>query len=236
MSHRQVIIDTETTGLSPTQGDRVIEIGALEMVNRRLTGKRWHSYLHPDRNISEGAIRVHGITLEFLADKPRFVEVAEDLFIFLQGAELIIHNAPFDMGFLDSEFLLVGRPELSSHCKVFDTLPLARQKHPGQKNSLDALCKRYGIDNAHRTLHGALLDAEILAEVYLAMTGGQASMSLSLGQETQVSVERQEVNMKPVQNSVATTVVLANEQELAAHEEYLQKMQKTGKVPVWLQD
>ncbi|MFI4955240.1 MAG: DNA polymerase III subunit epsilon [Gammaproteobacteria bacterium] len=236
MSHRQIILDTETTGLSPDQGDRVIEIGALEMINRRLTGKRWHSYLHPDRAISPGAVRVHGITLEFLADKPRFIEVAEELQAFLHGAELIIHNASFDMGFLDYEFSLIGRATLSSCCSVLDTLPMARQKHPGQKNSLDALCKRYGIDNTHRTLHGALLDAEILAEVYLAMTGGQESLSLSLGQEAALTTHQQAVAIKAAQSEVATPVLLANEEELAAHLEYLNKMQKGGKVPLWLQD
>lgn len=235
MALRQIVIDTETTGLSAQQGDRIIEIGALEMVNRRLTGKRWHSYLHPERTISEGASRVHGITLEFLADKPKFGEVVEDLFAFLQGAELVIHNAPFDMSFLDYEFALTGRSELSQHCKVLDTLPMARQKHPGQKNSLDALCKRYGIENSHRTLHGALLDAEILAEVYLAMTGGQASMALSLAQEIQI-VAKQDTKTELVRNAIPTPVILASEQEVTLHEEYMQQMHKDGKVPVWLQE
>lgn len=236
MSHRQIILDTETTGLSPEQGDRIIEIGALEMINRRLTGKRWHCYLHPERAINPGAVKVHGITLEFLADKPRFVEIADELLDFLTGAELVIHNAPFDMSFLNYEYSLIGKQPLSHCCQVLDTLPLARQKHPGQKNSLDALCKRYGIDNAHRTLHGALLDAEILAEVYLAMTGGQTSLLLSLGQETPAAVHTQIVETQLTSSITSTPIYLANESETAAHREYLAKMQKNGKIPLWLQE
>lgn len=234
MHHRQIIVDTETTGLSPSQGDRIIEIGAIEMVNRRLTGKRWHRYLHPDRNISEGAVRVHGITLEFLSDKQRFAQIAEELVAFLEGAELVIHNAPFDMGFFDYEFSLLGQATLSSRCTVLDTLTMARQKHPGQKNSLDALCKRYNIDNGHRQLHGALLDAEILSEVYLAMTGGQTSLTLSLGQETVVTQEEEQV-VQTTKQRVPLTLLNASAEELAAHQAYLETMQKTsGQVPAWL--
>ncbi len=235
MSKRQIIIDTETTGLSPTQGDRIIEIGALELIDRRLTGKRFHRYLHPDRHISEGAVRVHGITLEFLADKPRFHEVADELLLFLDGAELVIHNAPFDMGFFDYEFGLIGKPYLSTLCSVLDTLPMARNKHPGQKNSLDALCKRYGIDNTHRQLHGALLDAEILTEVYLAMTGGQTS--LSLGQEAVVVVKQEEETIIRKSSGVPLTVLKATKEELEAHQLYLEKMQKvSGVKPVYFAD
>ncbi|NOX76167.1 MAG: DNA polymerase III subunit epsilon [Gammaproteobacteria bacterium] len=178
---RQIVLDTETTGLEPSQGHRIIEIGCVELVNRRLTGRHYHQYLQPDREIDEGAIEVHGINNEFLEDKPRFADVADDFMEFVRGAELVIHNAPFDVGFLNHELNLLpqGPGPLKNHCTVLDTLALARKKHPGQKNSLDALCKRYEVNNAHRELHGALLDAEILAEVYLMMTGGQASLLLA---------------------------------------------------------
>ncbi len=184
---RQIVLDTETTGLEPEQGHRIIEIGCVEMLDRRLTGNNFHQYLQPDREIDAGAIEVHGITNESLADKPRFADTAEDLLAYLGGAELIIHNAPFDVGFLNKEFDLWAQAQgvVSQHigdlCLVTDTLVMARKMHPGQRNSLDALCKRYGIDNSHRDLHGALLDSEILADVYLAMTGGQISLSLDGG-------------------------------------------------------
>ncbi|MFO7640752.1 MAG: DNA polymerase III subunit epsilon, partial [Candidatus Competibacteraceae bacterium] len=172
MNQRQVVLDTETTGLDPAQGHRVIEIGCIELVNRRLTQRRFHVYLQPDRAIDEGAVRIHGLTSEFLADQPRFADIAEEFLNFVQGAELIIHNAPFDLGFLNHELRRCGRGQtlLEQICQVEDTLIMARQRHPGQRNNLDALCKRYNIDNTQRTLHGALLDAEILAEVYLTMT------------------------------------------------------------------
>ncbi len=179
---RQIVLDTETTGLEPKQGHRVIEIGCVELENRRLTGRHFHQYIKPERDIDEGAVEVHGITTEFLADKPVFAEIAEQFWQFVRGAELVIHNAPFDMGFLNHEFAKLGRPNLETECGVLDTLTMARQRHPGQKNSLDALCKRYGVDNSHRDLHGALLDAEILADVYLLMTGGQTALELSAGQ------------------------------------------------------
>ncbi len=177
---RQIVLDTETTGLEPAEGHRIIEIGCVELVNRRPTGNNYHQYLQPDREIDPGAVEVHGITNEFLADKPRFADVAEDLLAYLRGAELVIHNAPFDVGFLDHELGLLGEAwgRIVDHCRILDTLVLARELHPGQKNSLDALCRRYEVDNTHREKHGALLDAEILAEVYLAMTGGQTSLSL----------------------------------------------------------
>lgn len=180
---RQVVLDTETTGLEPAQGHRIIEIGCVELVNRRLTGRHYHQYLQPDREIDEGAREVHGISNEFLADKPRFADVVEELLAFLDGAELIIHNAPFDLGFLDAELKRAGDRwgRIEDRCPVVDTLVLARNLHPGQKNSLDALCRRYDIDNSQRTLHGALLDAEILADLYLAMTGGQGALRLETG-------------------------------------------------------
>ena len=176
---RQIVLDTETTGLEPALGHRIIEIGCVELVERRLTGNDFHQYLQPDRIIDAGAVEVHGITNEFLEDKPRFEDVVEDFMAYVKGAELIIHNAPFDVGFIDAELERVGGwGRLEEYCTITDTLVMARDKHPGQRNSLDALCGRYDIDNSQRQKHGALLDAEILAEVYLAMTGGQSLLSL----------------------------------------------------------
>jgi len=177
---RQIVLDTETTGLDWQHGHRIIEIGCVELVNRRRTDNAFHVYLNPEREIDEGAQDVHGLSQEFLADKPRFADVATDFLHYLGDAELVIHNAPFDLGFLDNELRLLGRQErqISRDNPVLDTLTLARQMNPGQRNSLDALCKRYGVDNARRDLHGALLDAELLADVYLLMTGGQTALSL----------------------------------------------------------
>uniref|UniRef100_UPI0025EBD3F1 DNA polymerase III subunit epsilon n=1 Tax=Thiobacillus sp. TaxID=924 RepID=UPI0025EBD3F1 len=175
---RQIILDTETTGLDPSQGHRIIEVAAVEMVNRRLTGNHLHRYVNPDRDIDAGAMQVHGITPEFLQDKPRFAGIAREFVDFIQGAELIIHNAPFDVGFLNMELRLLEMSPLATWCDgVTDTLALAKTLHPGQRNNLDALCKRYGVDNTARTLHGALLDCELLAAVYLALTRGQESLS-----------------------------------------------------------
>jgi DNA polymerase III subunit epsilon len=177
---RQIVLDTETTGLNLQEGHRLIEIGCVELKDRRLTGNNFHQYIQPDREVDLGAVEVHGITSEMLADKPRFAEIAEDFLRYVSGSELIIHNADFDVGFLDHE-LRLWRGEgagIRDLCAVTDTLSLARRLHPGQRNSLDALCKRYGVDNSHRELHGALLDAEILADLYLAMTGGQVTLAL----------------------------------------------------------
>jgi len=177
---RQIVLDTETTGLNASEGHRVIEVGGVEIVDRRLTGEHFHQYFNPQRAIEAGALEVHGISEEFLADKPRFEEVAAELVEFVRGAELVIHNAPFDVGFLDHELARLPEPlRVADLCSVLDTLALARELHPGQRNSLDALCARYGVDHSGRTLHGALLDAEILAEVYLAMTGGQVTLDLA---------------------------------------------------------
>ncbi|WP_085987324.1 DNA polymerase III subunit epsilon [Pseudomonas alabamensis] len=179
---RLVVLDTETTGMPVGDGHRIIEIGCVEIIGRRLTGRHFHVYLQPDRDSDEGAIGVHGITDAFLIGKPRFAEVADEFFDFIQGAQLVIHNAAFDVGFINHEFALAGqqdRADISRHCTILDTLMMARSRHPGQRNSLDALCKRYGIDNSGRELHGALLDSELLADVYLAMTGGQTSLSLA---------------------------------------------------------
>ena len=189
---RQIVLDTETTGLEPSQGHRIIEIGCVELVNRRLTGSHYHQYIQPDREIDEGAIEVHGISNEFLMDKPLFADVAEDFMAFIRGAELVIHNAPFDVGFINHELKMLDGSfgKLETQCTVLDTLALARKMHPGQKNSLDALCKRYEVNNSHRELHGALLDAEILADVYLLMTGGQTSLLLGgSNEERQASVD-----------------------------------------------
>lgn len=222
---RQVVLDTETTGLEPKQGHRIIEIGALELVDRQLTGRQFHVYINPDREIDQGALEVHGITEEFLRDKPRFADIADDLLAFADGAELVIHNAPFDIGFIDNELSLAGHQHASitAVATILDTLELARDLHPGQRNSLDALCKRYAVDNSSRSLHGALLDAEILAEVYLAMTGGQTDLSLSL--EGVAAASEDEEGALPGEHPVLV-VVRASEEELLLHEARLEDIEK----------
>lgn len=228
---RQIILDTETTGLEPKEGHRIIEIGCVEMINRRLTGNNFHQYLQPDREIDAEAIEVHGITNEFLADKPRFEDIAEDLLAYLDGAELIIHNAPFDIGFINHELLLVdpGSKPITDYCSVTDTLVMARQMFPGQRASLDALCKRYEINNAHRTLHGALLDSEILADVYLAMTGGQVSLLLGAEQEDGAGGIGGSAHIRRVQADVSRLrIVRASEEELAAHAERVAAITKAA--------
>ena len=235
---RQIVLDTETTGLDPNQGHRIIEIGCVELVNRRITSKRYHQYIHPERDIDEGAQEVHGISLEFLDDKPRFAEVAQSFLNFVRGAELVIHNAPFDVGFLNAEFKKLDTTfgQIEQHCTVLDTLVLARSMHPGQKNNLDALCKRYEIDNSRRDLHGALLDAEILADVYLAMTGGQTTLSLGADEEgdgssiSQSSVKRVDTKRPPLR------VIMANTGELAQHQKRLDALDKAyGQQCLWRQ-
>lgn len=231
---RQIVLDTETTGLEPSQGHRIIEIGCVEIVDRRLTGNHFHHYLQPDRDIDEGAQEVHGISAEFLRDKPRFVAVADDLLAFVDGAELIIHNAPFDLAFLRRELELLGRAGecFGDDCAVIDTLVMARNLHPGQKNSLDALCRRYGIDNSQRTLHGALLDAEILADVYLAMTGGQSRLLLERDQES-TAVGRVPVRRLPTERP-RLPVPQADEGELALHRARLAAIEsQSGKPSLW---
>jgi DNA polymerase-3 subunit epsilon len=219
---RQIVLDTETTGLEPTAGHRIIEIGCVELVDRRLTRNNFHQYLRPDRDIDRGAVDVHGITDEFLRDKPRFADIAGDFLDYVRDSELIIHNAPFDVGFLDCE-LALWRPDaetIEGICRVTDTLVMARALHPGQRNSLDALCKRYGVDNSRRDLHGALLDAEILADVYLAMTGGQGSLSLG-PRETPGSNEAHPGVRRISARNAPLRVVRARDEELAAHRERL---------------
>jgi DNA polymerase-3 subunit epsilon len=190
---RQVVLDTETTGIGAEKGHRIIEIGCVELVDRKLTGRHYHQYVNPQRPSDEEAVAVHGITDEFLADKPFFEQVAQSFYDFIDGAELVIHNAPFDVGFMDMEFRRVGMPETTSFCSILDTLVLARDMHPGQRNSLDALCRRYGIDNSHRELHGALLDAEILSDVYLMMTGGQTDLMFMADNDEEEEVSPEEV-------------------------------------------
>lgn len=234
---RQIILDTETTGLEPAEGHRIIEIGCVELVNRRLTGSHFHQYLQPDREIDESAVEVHGITSEFLADKPRFADVAHEFLEFIRGAELIIHNAPFDVGFLNHEFVRLGKEwgQIQEHCQILDTLTLARQMHPGQRNSLDALCKRYSIDNSGRTLHGALLDSEILADVYLAMTGGQTALLLDASQESQ-GAKGLQTTLRRMTDRAPLRVIRASADEAAAHESCLDRVEKScGGKSVWRQ-
>ncbi len=221
---RQIILDTETTGLETQQDHRIIEIGCVEMVDRRLTGNNFHQYLQPDRQIDAGAISVHGITNEFLEDKPRFADIVEDLISYLSGAELVIHNAPFDVGFLNHELkrLQQQKPLIEEISSVVDTLVMARKKHPGKRNSLDALCDRYFIDNSRRDKHGALLDAEILSEVYLVMTGGQESLLLD-GDESDATDRnhRRRVNFEG-----ELVLMSVDADDLQAHEEYLNRLQQ----------
>ena len=233
---RQLVLDTETTGLEPSQGHRIIEIGVVEMIDRRLTGNNFHIYLQPDREIDAGAIEVHGITNEFLADKPRFEDIAEELANYLRGAEVIIHNAPFDVGFIDAEYQRMENGlTMESLCEVIDTLVMAREMHPGQRNSLDALCGRYDVDNKHRTKHGALLDSEILADVYLAMTGGQKSLGWEADDDKEGDSNTKGIR-RVNREGLSLRVLMANADELAAHEERLDAMASSGTSPVWRQD
>ncbi len=228
---RQIVLDTETTGLEPEQGHRIIEIGCVEMVDRRLTGNNFHQYLQPDREIDAGAIEVHGITNEFLVDKPHFADLAGDFVDYVRGAELIIHNAPFDVGFLNHELRLMGHGSLVEDlCAVTDTLVMAKKMHPGQRNSLDALCKRYDIDNSHRELHGALLDAEILADVYLMMTGGQAALMLDASSGGEGDEQTGDRIRRLPASRPALRVIKAGEAELEAHAKLLDQM---GEACLW---
>jgi len=229
---RQIFLDTETTGLDPAQGHRVIEIAAVEVINRRLTKNHFHVYLNPDREIDPGAQEVHGITLEFLQDKPRFPEVVADFLDFIAGGELIIHNAPFDVGFLDHELGMIGMPGIRKSCAgVIDTLKMAKEMRPGQRNNLDALCRHFGVDNSSRTLHGALLDAELLADVYLAMTRGQESLMIEMTEPEKAAGE-----IAGMERRGALKVIAADAEELAAHDTYLAGVDKaSGGGCVWKQ-
>lgn len=230
-----MVLDTETTGLNPQEGHRIIEIGCVELINRRLTGNRFHVYINPDRVIDAGAIEVHGISNQFLEDKPHFDAIVDDFITFVRDAELVIHNAPFDVGFINHELSLLNSntAKIEDYSSIFDTLSYARKKHPGQRNSLDALCKRYGIDNSHRELHGALLDAEILADVFLLMTGGQ----FSLLDEEQGGHEEQQANKEARRllsaDRPALKVIRCNEEEQIAHQQRLETIEKASGGCVW---
>lgn len=229
--HRQIVLDTETTGLDPKQGHKIIEIGCVELINRRLTGNHYHQYINPEREVEAGAIEVHGITNEMLADKPTFVQIRDDFMNFIRGAELVIHNAPFDVGFIDHELRLLNpaHETIALNNGIVDSLMLARAKHPGQKNNLDALCKRYGVDNSQRELHGALLDAEILADVYLLMTGGQTALSLgSSSSGSDGDSEGAEGIRRVERTQHSLPVIMATEDELQRHKSKLEEIQNAS--------
>ena len=222
---RQIFLDTETTGLSPENGDRIVEIGCVELVNRKLTGKNLHFYLNPERDSHEDALKVHGISNEFLKDKPKFGEIADELLEYLQGADLLIHNAPFDIGFINKELELQKRPPIKTYVNsVADTLAMAKDMFPGKRNSLDALCDRLGVDNSGRTLHGALLDAELLADVYIYMTRGQDALLIEVEDSSDSKKLAAAIDMQ----SLKLTVISASEQELGAHEEVLVQIDKAS--------
>lgn len=232
---RQVVLDTETTGLEPAEGHRIIEIGCYELCYRRASGRTFHRYLNPDREVDPGAYEVHGISNEYLADKPRFPEIAAELVDFIRDAELIIHNAPFDIGFLDHELARLegswGR--VSDYCQVIDTLVMARELHPGQRNSLDALCSRYAIDNSQRTLHGALLDAQLLAELYLAMTGGQTALSLETGTDRAATALADGICRLDAERP-RLPVIRPSQQEQIQHAQWLDELDRaTGGPCLW---
>lgn len=231
---RQILLDTETTGLNARSGDRIIEIGCVELLNRQLTGNNLHFYINPERDSEEGALAVHGLTTEFLADKPKFAEIATDLLDYVSGAEVVIHNAPFDLAFLNAEFKRLDLPVFESYVgEITDTLVQAKELHPGKRNSLDSLCARYGISNAHRTLHGALLDAELLAEVYLAMTRGQNNLTIDLAAPEPEPVSGIVAELPPLADIVHLP---ANTEELAEHDALLAGLDKQTRGDcVWLQ-
>jgi DNA polymerase-3 subunit epsilon len=233
---RQIVLDTETTGLETSQDHRIIEIGCVEMVNRKLTGRHYHQYINPQRKVDEGAMEVHGITDQFLEDKPLFDAIAPDFFEFVAGADLVIHNAPFDLGFINHETAkLPGNlAAIETGCKIIDTLALARQKHPGQKNNLDALCKRYGVDNSQRDLHGALLDAEILADVYLLMTGGQVNLNINDQSAADSGEINQASNIRRLPDSrPPLRVITANDHEIARHQAKLESIEAASGNCIW---
>ncbi|MHB1947751.1 MAG: DNA polymerase III subunit epsilon [Gammaproteobacteria bacterium] len=232
---RQIVLDTETTGLETKDGHRIIEIGCIELVNRKFTGKRYHQFINPEREIEAEAIAVHGITNQYLQNKPKFAEIMQEFVNFIAGAELIIHNAPFDIGFINYELSLANKKArpITDLCRVLDTLVLAKQLHVGQRNSLDALCKRYSVDNSQREMHGALLDAHLLAQVYLAMTGGQGSL-FEDSQTSETSIEEVNSDFAQIAQTRQLRVLKANEAELLSHQEHLNAMSKKGKC-LWLE-
>lgn len=224
---RQIFLDTETTGLKPEQGHRVIEIGAIEVIDRKPTGRRLHYYLNPGRDSDPDALRIHGLTTDFLRDKPPFSVISEALLEFVRNSELLIHNAPFDTGFLNHELGIAGLPALDNYCSVTDTLLLARELHPGKKNNLDALCERYQIDHSRRILHGALLDAELLADIYLAMTRGQKSLMMDT--ETVLPVNGKNIQTGQIVGNSELLVLYATTEELSCHEQYLKTIRQENK-------
>ena len=232
-TNRIIFLDTETTGLSPQDGHRIIEIGCVEMIKRRITGKHFHVYINPDRLIDAGAIAVHGISNDFLTDKPRFEQILEDFLTFIKDAELVIHNAPFDVGFINHELAMINEVlgQVEDYSKVFDSLTYARKKHPGQRNSLDALCKRYGVDNSQRDLHGALLDAEILAEVFLLMTGGQSSLLDDI--HTEKTEQLEDFRKYTLSNRPALKIIRCSDEELITHQQTIFTIEKTGGQCLW---
>src|SRR5690554_1487727 len=234
---REVVLDTETTGIEVREGHRIIEIGCVELLDRRLTGRHFHVYINPEREVEEGAFQVHGISDEFLADKPLFADVADEFMDFIRGAQLVIHNAAFDVGFIDAELERLGRHGcVADHCSVVDTLLLARHKHPGQRNSLDALCKRYGVDNSQRELHGALLDAEILADVYLLLSGGQTDLKLATDDDSARQSGSVAVPRQIQREGLVLQVIQASEAEQRAHQALLDRINKhSRKGCLWLQ-
>lgn len=239
MSLRQVVLDTETTGIDFRKGNRIIEIGCVEVIKRRLTGRHYHVYINPEFEVEQGALEVHGLTNAFLSDKPKFAEIVDEFYQFIKGAELIIHNAAFDIGFIDNEFSLLRQNKYGAtadFCEITDSLMLARAKHPGQKNSLDALCKRYGVDNSHRELHGALLDAEILADVYLLMTGGQTAFDLAVAATESTEADVKQITQTDNQRClIELPVITAQADEVEAHQKKLQVIDKaSGGGCVWL--
>ena len=232
---RQIILDTETTGLEPKKGHRIIEIGCVELVNRRKTDRFFHQYMNPERDVEDGAYDVHGLSNEFLSDKPLFSDICQEFIDFVRDGELIIHNAPFDVEFINAELERLGKEwgRIEDHCKITDTLVMARELHPGQKNSLDALCNRYEVDNSERDLHGALLDAQILLDVYLAMTGGQTTLSL---EDEQASHGNTSAGHKLLKDRPPLRVIMPTQQELQAHQSRLEKIdqESSGKC-IWKQ-
>lgn len=234
---RQVVLDTETTGLDVAQGNRIIEIGCVEVDRRRLTGRHYHQYVNPQREVEEGALEVHGITNEYLADKPLFPQIVDEFLAFVEGSELLIHNAAFDVAFLDAELdrLGSGYGRMTDYCKITDTLAIARKKHPGQRSNLDALCKRYGVDNSQRDLHGALLDAEILADVYLLLTGGQTNLVLAEGSESGSRGDQAQTATRIDRADLSLSVLAASAEEISAHQKLLARIQKDSGQCVWLQ-
>jgi DNA polymerase-3 subunit epsilon len=232
---RQVILDTETTGLDPQEGHRIIEIGCVELVGRKRTGRTFHEYVNPQRSIPTDSTAIHGIADEHVAQCPVFADLAAGFFEFVDGAELVIHNAPFDVGFLNFELGQAGFPRLEDHCQILDTLPEARHRHPGQKNDLDTLCQRYGVDNRSRDKHGALLDSELLADVYLAMTGGQESLELAAAESSPVEAAQRLLSTDDNGERIRLREVAPSDDELAAHRAFLERIREEGGSCLWLE-